>query len=379
MAGFDAVDNIEKQVYGHYTGVEPGIGTPGCREFWVSCSSHLVVFEEPDGAIIERGQPALSDIQTWKDDGTGRYIYYLGETEEFGRYPQSKVTNSTTIANLNSMAGSLPTSNNSYLWTPYNWYISSSNINKFGWFIDIDVDNDNLYDYRGVYFTSYRPYFISYSSSTTYSSQDDNGYNVSTTYWFTYEPLQWRVVNNDPNNILIMTSKIIGSEQFSTYTKTGPTTKTDYQGNTRLAYPNNYQFSDLRTFLNVDFYDLAFNDDEANLIKTTEVHNDAESAGNSTSSYTCNNTQDKVFALSYSEARNSSYGFYIGGRPLKATDYAASLGCTLNSKKCGAFWFRSVSEDDPESVKLLYNNGDFGHFGIAKGINGVVPALRLNK
>ncbi|MCF0113210.1 MAG: InlB B-repeat-containing protein, partial [Bacilli bacterium] len=101
----------------------------------------------------------------------------------FGSYPQTEVTDSGLIAALNSAAGTLPTAGNATVgnWTSYNYYIFSS-VSHFMWHADIEHADGNKY--RGVYFTSYRPYYTTYSSSASNSYQDDNGYNTNTVYWF---------------------------------------------------------------------------------------------------------------------------------------------------------------------------------------------------
>ena len=59
------------------------------------------------------------------------------------------------------------------------------------YYIDIDIDNDDSYDYRGVYFTRYRPLS---TESPSESIQPLNGYEIETTYWFKYEPIEWDVL-----------------------------------------------------------------------------------------------------------------------------------------------------------------------------------------
>ena len=69
----------------------------------------------------------------------------------FGTYPQTLVDNDSLISELNTIAGTLPTSTNSYNWTDYNYYIEES-VESYMFYQDIDYDNDGYYDYRGVYF-----------------------------------------------------------------------------------------------------------------------------------------------------------------------------------------------------------------------------------
>ena len=101
----------------------------------------------------------------------GNYIY-------FGEYPQTKVTDGSITNALRSAAGTLPTSSNSQAWTSYGYYINSS-VSNYMWYIDLTYSGEK---YRGVYFTSYRPYWTDEISSAGNSYQDDNGYSTSTVY-----------------------------------------------------------------------------------------------------------------------------------------------------------------------------------------------------
>lgn len=315
---------------------------------------------------------------------TGDIIYY-------GNYPQSIVYDSSLKNILTEKAGTLPTSDDSLKWTPYNWYISSSNETKYAWYIDLDIDEDGQNDYRGVYFTSYRPYCILDESSSFSSKQYENGYRISNIYWFKYEPLEWRILNNNEGDYLAMSNKIIDCEQYSVFSSRGEVkTKVDYQGNSSSAYPNNYQFSDLRTFLNVDFYNSAFSVDEQKRILTTIVDNSASSTGNSSNVYACENTEDKIFALSYQEVTNPSYGLDNSNpdddetRKLMASDYAMCKGVHRNISygHCyGSWWLRSPSHNSAALTGCVdyFGSAEFASSSdfAANTYTGVVPALCL--
>jgi len=120
-------------------------------------------------------------------------------------------------------------------------------------------------------------------------------------------------------------------------------------------YANNYKYSNLRAWMNgldgssynVDdytnkgFLDIAFDEGEKNLIKTTTVDNSSSTTqtiiGNE---YACENTQDKIFALSYSEVNSfvsndsriaevSDYG--------RATDTIMSTDSSIMEMDIGGF------------------------------------------
>lgn len=158
-----------------------------------------------------------------------------GATTQFGTYPQSKVTDATLISTLNTAAGTLPTSSNSEAWTDYGYYISGS-VASYMWYIDVP-NSGNLY--RGVYFTSYRPYRIDLASSTYDSWQDDHDYYTNETYWFKYEPISWKVLDIAGGKAFLLADLAIDAQDY--YHSKFPR---DINGTT--VYPNNYEHSHIR-------------------------------------------------------------------------------------------------------------------------------------
>lgn len=153
------------------------------------------------------------------------------------------------------------------------------------------------------------------------------------------------------------------------------------------VHPNNYEYSTLRAMLNglntdVDehgtangnhagdyvgkgFLDVAFTAAEKTHIATT----------------TLDNTADKIFALSYDDLLNTSYGFdgvgQSGTRYGVPADYARALGCYLNGSNT-YWWSRSPWTDDN---RYAYGVGPDGYLGTAPvdyGTNGVRPALTVS-
>lgn len=312
-----------------------------------------------------------------------------GDIYLFGSYPQSEVKDEATISNLSNEVEELPTAVDSHGWTAYNWYKDSSNETNYGWYIDLDINNDGQNDYRGVYYTSYRPYDTSLSSTKENSKQYQNGYRISTVYWFKYEPIKWKVIVNNSGEYYMLANDILDSEQYSMYASTDKTIKTDYQGNTDSAYQNNYKYSDLRSFLNVDFYNVAFTDSEASRIQNALVDNSVYSTQGFGNQYCCEDTEDKIFAPSYFDLSCSEYGFDNTSssnilRRKKVSDYAACMGCYKNDIKdstlegYGYWWLRTPFASI--SYKSFYidesgflNNSHPTNFTII----GVVPALNL--
>jgi hypothetical protein len=299
-------------------------------------------------------------------------ILEAGDNYYLGSYPQTKVTDSELITDLNTAGGTLPTSDNSQTWTSYGFYISRSNTTNFMWYKDVTSGDDK---YRGVYFTSYRPYYTEYSSSASYSLQDDNGYLINTRYWFKYEPITWDVLSvGETGGPLVVADMILDSRDYyhltSSRTISGVT-----------VYANNYKESNVRGWLNSDFYNQAFSSNEQSSINTTTVDNSTASTGTTPNIYACADTNDEMFLLSYVEATNTSYGFSTTtSRIRQATDYAKALGVYVsyvNSRwwlRSPYYYFNSINARD-----VYYDGHIISSNNVYFTGNGVLPAFRINR
>ena len=326
----------------------------------------------------DEGSDKVSDTDSEEDDeykDTRKKI-------TFGSYPQSEVTDATLKATLTSKAGTLPTKANAQKWTSYKYYhkYKEGDVDKaerdFMWYIDVEEGGEK---YRGVYFTSYRPNYTSNSSSASNSYQDNNGYNIGNVYWFKYEPISWTVLdeNTSEKTAFILCDMIIDSQE---YYLTDSGTR-NIGGET--VYPNDYAQSTIRKWLNETFYNTAFNQLQRAIILTTSVDNGASTTGSTNNSYACEDTQDKIFLLSYEEATNSSYGLNSTvERRKKTTDYAKSQGVYIYSTggsyaENGDWWLRSPYSSYNNRVRYLEYDGYLNYYYVDRVAAGVVPALKI--
>jgi hypothetical protein len=283
------------------------------------------------------------------------------------------------------MAGVLPTSKNSQSWTSYGYYIEDG-VSNFMWYIDVSIDGEG---YRGVYFTSYRPFYISNPSSADDTFQDDNGYRTSTVYWFKYEPISWTILSENTVNgtALILCDIIIDSQAYQNEYEFDYDTREYYNtsnGVPRGTYGNNYEYSTIRKWLNETFCNTAFNELQKQIILTTTVDNSFAGTGYNGDKYGCENTEDKIFLLSAQEITNSTYGFassvsaYDIARRKKTTDYAQSQGVFTNSETDyagnGWWWLRTYHGTDE---RVVCDDGYIGEGEISCTAEGVVPALQI--
>ena len=338
------------------------------------------------GTSLGGNEPAVTNDAYTRE---GDYIY-------FGSYPQTVVTDDRVKIGLTALAGDLPTAEDSKNWTSYGYYIEGEVVD-YMWYIDLAY---NEVKYRGVYFTSYRPDETHRLSKAANSQQDDNGYNVSTVYWFKYEPIKWRILSEANGEALILCEMIIDSREYCNFDEeTQQTVKYSHNGGN--GYANNYALSDIRAWLNDTFYNTAFSALQKEYIKLTTVKNDLTSANPNSDptfetrdkyvSFLCEDTEDHIFLLSFQEATNDAYGYNPdmenvadAAREKIPTDYAKSQGVKV-SKDTGYvgngtfWWLRTPAEYAAYSSRgVLYNGAAGGGIGVSNVHVGVVPALVIN-
>ena len=132
---------------------------------------------------------------------------------------------------------------------------------------------------------------------------DDNGrksvskkmtFKHDKTYYFAYEPIEWKILENNGTEMTLISENTLDSERFNT-------SEQDRIIDGLQVYANNYEHSSIRTWLNETFYDTAFSAADKEKIMVTEVDNSPASTGQTPNKRACDNTFDKVFLLAYGE------------------------------------------------------------------------------
>ncbi len=311
--------------------------------------------------------------------------YSVGDIIYFGSYPQSDVTSSLGSV-LNSQSGT---------WKSYNYYSGTgSSFNgqmtagDYMQYCDITYNSNK---YRGVTFETYRPYYTGYKTSASASTyQDDNGYYTGTTYWFKYEPLEWRVL--DPSTGLVVCETIIDSQPFNNYMISNGTDGHGYNAywgdSAQTYYASDYANSSIRKWLTEDFYATAFTSAQQSEIKTTILNNDGYytlTGETGYEEYDSASTNDKIFLLSYDEVLNSSYGFSSSdstndsARQAKGSDYAKCQGLYVSNSYDGcSYWLLRSPGGSSGGTCGVINGGCVDGNNDTSGTNyGVRPALKL--
>ncbi len=316
-----------------------------------------------DSVVINEGTYTRVDANGNKSS-SGGYI-------QFGVYPQSKVENVTLAETLNARAGGLPTASAPGNWTSYAYYANSASPETaedavdYMWYIDV-TEGDN--SYRGVYFTAYRPYATSVSNLANESYQDDNGYEKNKIHWFLYEPILWKITDENKGVATLVCETLIDGHEY--YNSVEERTK---EGT--AIHANNYAESDIRRWLNDTFYQTAFSRAQKVLIKKQTVQNGLESTGYLENAYVCENTEDYVYLLSYQEML--SFFSESEKAKKKPTDYALSQGVYADASGMGYWWLRSPCNSSAILAHRIGCDGTLGKNSVEYSMYGICPMLRV--
>ena len=375
----------------HVSRVEPTCMHSGNIEYW-QCSVCMEKFGDAAGTKIltETGIPSVKhnfvngsctvcgadEEMAGKflrvgDDGMpsadGNYIL-------FGSYPQTKISDGALIESLNGLAGDRPTAADRKTWVSYGYYASGS-VSEYMWYKDVVYDGDK---YRGVYFTRYRPFYTSYDSTEDKSNQDDNGYAPGVVYWFKYEPIKWRITTSDKSVAVLICQTILDSRDFYAYDTVRQTTS-------GIIYPNNWEYSTVRTWLNGIFAESAFDEVQKSLLITSELDNKTTAFDGANNIYAAaqKNTADKIYLVSNKELFGFSFtesnaGYSDVNKIKTASDYAKAQGVYTDAEGNGLWWLRSASTDSERIVEHTDSEGYvYSGFGVNHTSTGIVPMLKL--
>lgn len=184
-------------------------------------------------------------------------------------------------------------------------------------------------------------------------------------------PIEWLVLARDGNKALLISRYGLDAQPYNKY-------------NASVTW----ETCTLRTWLNGRFYIKAFSSAEQAAILTTNVDNSKNQCYSGWSTSSGNNTQDKVFLLSYAEA-NKYFGVtYDNSSNTKSrvapTAYAIAQGAwtsssnkTTDSTYAGWWWLRSPGTyQDYAAIVYFVGSLDFNYVDSDSG--SVRPALWVN-
>lgn len=334
------------ETWGHYSFVSPTLENNGCREFYISCDSYRISFTRPDSTkIIERGTPSKIEIDSWVSKNDGRVIpnYRISDSKyQLGLYPQSRVTDEALLDTLQSLT---------------------------------ETYENGYYFFDGTYYAKAEA-----TPKTDYTFDDGAAITSGNTYWFKVEPITWKVLSSEDGKHFLTTEMILDCHEYNNLIAKAD--RTDYQGNVGVnVYGINYKYSTLRSYLNASFLDKAFFLDNGNLLETI-VDNSEDTTVATPNQYACEDTTDKLFALSYEELNNTNYFVNNTARICKTTDYARCVGAysstVANYINNGWYYTRSPINTSAHVVSYVYHAGYiYDGLNLTYSDAGIRPALYL--
>lgn len=244
-------------------------------------------------------------------DNNSNGIVDFGDYIEFGYYPATIKDASVTLSST----------------TDANGYYTGSDGEKY------------------VAFTSINP-----SSMTEYSDGTTNA--DGTTYYFKIEPIVWKVLSVDSNNVVYLFSENVIDAQT---------------GN-----GGNYAESGISEWLNSEFLNTAFSNGQQAIIQDTTISEVAEDV--------------KVFLMG-EDILNADYGFnpvasdFSDGndvnRAKEGSDYA-NARCDNIARSPSTYWIRSITLGDTTNQAVqVTSTGRFIHSSAYNQYLGIAPALYI--
>lgn len=225
-------------------------------------------------------------------------------------------------------------------------------------------------DERGYFLGSDNAYYAKVIASpyeAGYKFTSDATVTSGVEYYFKVEPLKWRIVSESDGNALLVCESIIDSSRYD-------------------DADNNYKDSEIREWLNNNFYNKAFSDLEQKLIQTVTVDNSISSTGYYENANVCENTSDKIYLLSYADAANASYGFASDGDRMKiASDFARAKGAWISTSGISGYYgngmwmLRSPNDSYSHFIRECNYNGEItdGGTNLTSTFYGIVPMLKV--
>ena len=265
----------------------------------------------------------------------------------WGTYPQTRVSDTALVAELNKLT---------------------------------ETNSRGYYSYNGEEYAKVtaKPY----ATGDAYLYSDGTAVTSGTTEWFKVEPIKWKVGVTETDAVKVISAVVL---DISYYYENEESRTIDGE----TIYSNNYKYSTLREFLNNGFYNTAFTLMQQSAILTTEVDNSVDGTNytlyHKSTKYACENTFDKIYALSYREVSMSYFGDSTetagNERILKVTDYAKAKGVYWGIESPtygGNWWLRSPNCLNERTASYVHAGSSLMFDSVSNTQMGVAPAMRLS-
>ncbi len=256
-----------------------------------------------------------------------------GEYILFGEYPQTIKADSVTV-------GSTPDARGYYLGSD-GYYYAEVTVNQYPFGGDYNFSNGELVI-------------------------DD------IVHYFKVEPIKWRILEESGGTALILCENILANKKHHSLFS-----GVDEDGH----YVNSYIISEIRAWLNDEFYNTAFNELQRQLVLVTYLDNSASSTGYDPNQYACDDIEDLIFLPSYADIINTNYGFNGNADREKLTsDYSRATGVSMDTGYYygnGSWWLRSPNNSLAHIMSIIDKNGNISMTSVSGSFFGIAPALTI--
>lgn len=223
------------------------------------------------------------------------------------------------------------------------------------------LNNENLPTKEGMSYLDGCLYAKKVTNPFSADSSFDDKSKISSaeSYWFEYEPIEWNVLKASKGIYTLVSSYLLDTRPYA-------------------ETNNDYEESEVRAWLNDDFYHLAFLLNSDYLMQIS-LSSSSDSTGDPAS--------DSVYLLSYDDYLNEDYGFsstdsYAAkSRRCKTTEWARANGAWASLEDAyfgyGRYWTRSASPKGDYYAQAVDYNGSLGVEYVATTGFGIRLAVTL--
>ena len=259
----------------------------------------------------------------------------------FGSYPQTYVNDEATINNLKTL----------------------ENANDNRAILEYDENGDGV-----------KEKFMALETDREVKSISNGDIIKPGINYFRFEPISWMILSDNNGEKKLFSEHVLDASPF----EAEGYDYFDVENGINVRRYDDYSKSDIREFVTNDFYNIAFSESEKSQILTTFVDNSEAVYGYEEVKYTCEDTYDKVYLISYIESR-SDFLYDYGLKGAKATDFSACLNIadfSYNASDYGTVSYRARNGGlySGESAYRIYGTSGAGvlcttNIGIRPAIN----------
>ena len=259
----------------------------------------------------------------------------------FGSYPQTYVNDEATINNLKTL----------------------ENANDNRAILEYDENGDGV-----------KEKFMALETDREVKSISNGDIIKPGINYFRFEPISWMILSDNNGEKKLFSEHVLDASPF----EAEGYDYFDVENGINVRRYDDYSKSDIREFVTNNFYNIAFSESEKSQILTTFVDNSEAVYGYEKVKYTCEDTYDKVYLISYIESR-SDFIYDYGLKGAKATDFSACLNIadfSYNASDYGTVSYRTRNGGlySGESAYRIYGTSGAGvlcttNIGIRPAIN----------